>query len=82
MDKKWMFASRKSQEYCDGVDDFLDHCKAISRNIKCVRCPCQECGNTRCMGLLELKEHLMCNGIDQSYKIWKYHGEPETNSMP
>ena len=82
MDKSWMFASRMSQEYLDGVDAFLEHCKTISKNIKCIKCPCQECGNTRCMGLLELKEHLTCNGVDQSYKIWKYHGEPDTNNVP
>ena len=34
MDKSWMFASRMSQEYLDGVDDFLEHCKTISKNIK------------------------------------------------
>ncbi|XP_060963548.1 uncharacterized protein LOC133033034 [Cannabis sativa] len=75
MDRNWMNANRLLAEYKQGVDHFLDFCQKYAKNPKLVLCPCLECGNLDRMNITEIKEHLLRNGIDKSYKVWVYHGE-------
>ena len=74
-----MFSSRASEEYQNGVENFLEYCTNISTNLKSIKCPCLECGNTRSMGIRQIRDHLFCNGIDKSYQNWIYHGESKSH---
>ncbi|WVZ00727.1 hypothetical protein V8G54_026796 [Vigna mungo] len=81
MDRKWMFASRLSKEYEDGVKEFrrfaVEHAKNPSRII----CPCLQCCHLKVVNVDELEEHLICNGIDKSYSCWTKHGENRKNHI-
>ena len=70
-----MFVDRTTPEYQNGVDLFLKHCLSCSSDSNFVKCPCLSCGNTKSMDVRQIREHLICNGIDQSYDVWIYHGE-------
>ncbi|XP_074283364.1 uncharacterized protein LOC141607913 [Silene latifolia] len=44
-------------------------------------CPCVKCGNNEYVDAVELKSHLLCNGIDKSYTRWIWHGEDVLPTM-
>ncbi|XP_039145632.1 uncharacterized protein LOC120282863 [Dioscorea cayenensis subsp. rotundata] len=75
MDKSWMNKSRLSQEYVDGVEQFLDYAfNNLSSDNKIV-CPCIKCKNVRWKTLEVAFDHLACDGILQGYTCWFFHGE-------
>ncbi|KAL6289171.1 hypothetical protein ACE6H2_006681 [Prunus campanulata] len=76
MDKSWMHADRRSKAYELGVEGFLNFASENLGNTTEIRCPCVKCGNIQLFGVGIIREHLYFNGIDQSYKIWRWHGEP------
>ena len=76
MDKSWMHADRRSKAYELGVEGFLNFAVENLVNTTHIRCPCVKCGNIRLFGVGIIRDHLYFNGIDQSYKIWTWHGEP------
>ncbi|BFG30193.1 hypothetical protein CerSpe_164670 [Prunus speciosa] len=76
MDKSWMHADRRSKAYELGVEGFLNFASENLGNTTEIRCPCVKCGNIRLFGFGIIREHLYFIGIDQSYKIWRWHGEP------
>lgn len=60
---------RRSERVCEFS---VAHAKDSSKII----CPCLEC----CYGAVSaehLQDHLVCNGIDESYTCWTMHGEEE-----
>ena len=67
MDKKWTFADRLSQEYENGVLEFVkffvEHAKDPSR----MKCPCLGCCYVGRVNANGLKSHLLMHGIDRSY---------------
>ncbi|CAL9020547.1 unnamed protein product [Prunus brigantina] len=76
MDKSCMHADRRSKAYELGVEGFLNFAVENLGNTTHIRCPCVKCGNIRLFGVGILRDHLYFKGIDQSYKIWTWHGEP------
>ncbi|BBN68282.1 hypothetical protein Prudu_362S000100, partial [Prunus dulcis] len=76
MDKSWMHADRRSKAYELGVEGFLNFAVENLGNTTHIPCPCVKCGNIRLFGVGIMRDHLYFNGIDQSYKIWTWHGEP------
>ncbi|XP_014516924.1 uncharacterized protein LOC106774413 [Vigna radiata var. radiata] len=81
MDRKWMFASRLSKEYEDGVKEFCRFAVEHAENPSRIICPCLKCCYSRVMSVDELEEHLICNGIDKSYSCWTRHGENRKNHI-
>ncbi|CAL9024947.1 unnamed protein product [Prunus brigantina] len=76
MDKSWMHADRRSKAYELGVEGFFNFAIENLGNTTYIRCPCVKCGNIQLFGVGIIRDHLYFNGIDQSYKIWTWHGEP------
>ena len=76
MDRSWMKASRISDEYENGVEQFLQftECNATSLGRKFF-CPCIKCGNGRRQSLNDIRSHLICHGIIPNYTKWIWHGE-------
>ncbi|KAJ1396725.1 Transposase-associated domain [Sesbania bispinosa] len=70
MDRKWMRANRLSQEYEDGVKEFIRIAVEHANGKSYILCPCWCCLNNFQVTVEELKEHLICNGIDQLYTCW------------
>ncbi|KAF5186000.1 hypothetical protein FRX31_024414 [Thalictrum thalictroides] len=75
MDKSWMFMSRTSQEYDNGVRDFLKFAVDNLENPDFIPCPCINCSNVYNMSTNEIRDHLFQHGIDPTYREWEWHGE-------
>ena len=75
MDKTWMSKDRLSKEYEAGVEYFLRVAQEIASDLLKTRCPCRKCSNFMKLDVLNIKGHLYCNGIDESYVNWIWHGE-------
>ncbi|KAL0533249.1 hypothetical protein IC582_030465 [Cucumis melo] len=79
MDKSWMHKSRLSKEYELGVENFIKF-GFSNTSTSYIRCPCLKCGNCEKHSRKDVRDHLYVNGIDESYKIWFWHGEAFPNS--
>ncbi|XP_039128928.1 uncharacterized protein LOC120265079 [Dioscorea cayenensis subsp. rotundata] len=75
MDKNWMHKSGLSQEYLDGVEEFLNFAFDNSSEDDKIICPCIKCVNIHWQIRQIVLEHLVCDGILQGYKCWFFHGE-------
>ncbi|KAH7837914.1 hypothetical protein Vadar_019504 [Vaccinium darrowii] len=80
MDRSWMLKDRRSKDYEDGVESFLNFAIIHAKDFQSIRCPCIMCGNLKKQPLREIKNHLFCKGIDQSYQTWTWHREPTINA--
>ncbi|XP_074283940.1 uncharacterized protein LOC141608493 [Silene latifolia] len=82
MDREWMLVDRLDPIYRKGVEDFVSHAINNARNVEQIFCPCVKCGNNEYVDVfVELKSHLLCNGIDKSYTRWIWHGEDVLPTM-
>ncbi|KAL4016784.1 hypothetical protein IC575_024441 [Cucumis melo] len=79
MDKSWMMENRMSREYELGVEAFIQFGFRHAKGSSTIRCPCLKCGNRLPQDKSTVRYHLYANGIDQSYKIWFWHGESFTS---
>ncbi|XP_006588181.1 uncharacterized protein [Glycine max] len=84
MDRSWMKRPRITEEYENGVEDFLQFSKQIARDFRGVYfCPCVKCLNGRQQSLDDIRTHLICDGICPTYRRWIWHGElSEMSSTP
>ncbi|XP_058185698.1 uncharacterized protein LOC131302924 [Rhododendron vialii] len=82
MDKSWMLKDRRSKDYEDGVEQFLNFAMIYARDLQSIRCPCRVCGNLKSQAVEEISNHLFFHGIDQSYQTWIWHGEAATRKAP
>ena len=85
MNKEWMMAPKLSNEYLKGVEDFLEFLRANRQKLggdDWYCCPCVKCRNI--VGgkktLRDIREHLICDGIDTSYTRWIHYGEIHSTS--
>ncbi|XP_058195233.1 uncharacterized protein LOC131311699 [Rhododendron vialii] len=78
MDRSWMLKDRRSKDYDDGVEQFLNFATIHAKDLESIRCPCIQCGNLIRQPIPEIRNHLFVNGIDRSYRTWIWHGEPVT----
>ncbi|XP_058766672.1 uncharacterized protein LOC131640279 [Vicia villosa] len=82
MDRSWIKANRLSEEYERGVEELIQYaCKNLPNNNGKFYCPCVNCLNREPLLLIdEIRNHLICDGICQSYNNWIWHGE--SSNMP
>jgi len=76
MDRSWITASRISDDYENGVEEFLQFAKrnGIGVNNK-YYCLCVNCVNVIRQDIELIREHVLCDGFLKSYTIWTWHGE-------
>jgi len=76
MDRSWINAIRTSDEYENGVKEFLEFAKtsALDSNGKCYYL-CRIYLNERWLKVEEIREHVLCDGFCPSYTRWIWHGE-------
>lgn len=75
MDKSWMSKPRTTEEYKNGVEQFLSFAFRNVREGGKVYCPCIHCRNKSTRTYDDVKTHLRCDGILQGYATWVRHGE-------
>ena len=71
-----MLCARNSIDYIEGVGEFIEFACAHAREQNNIPCPCLRCFNAKSGNPVELMNHLLCHGIDQSYTRLTRHGEP------
>ena len=75
MDRNWMHASRNSDEYEKGLEEFIAFAREHAEDANHILCPCVDCNNMVHLNVEDVKVHLMAKGINQMYKCWLHHGE-------
>ncbi|XP_071727608.1 uncharacterized protein [Rutidosis leptorrhynchoides] len=76
IDKNWIgLRNRVSSEFLTGLNAFIARCENHLNDIGKCQCPCITCGNTRRHTPREIYQHIIRNGFEPSYKIWRHHGE-------
>ena len=70
-----MSKDKRSQEYEQGVESFIQFITLNARDLNYIRCPCLSCDNLVNHTPQVTREYLYFKGIDQSYCTWYCHGE-------
>ncbi|CAN1155708.1 hypothetical protein LINPERHAP2_LOCUS20559 [Linum perenne] len=73
--------NRVSEEYQNGVNEFLDYAFKKNGGAEGIRCPCVKCYNGRQGTRETVRTHLIVNGIVQNYTFWCHHGEKLGESL-
>ena len=79
INKLWMQKSRVSQEYDNGVLEFLDFAFSNAPGSDKLPCPCVHCNNCLMQNRYVMHNHLQNHGIVRNYVRWVMHGEYEFN---
>ena len=66
---------RGTRQYLAGVDGFLEFAYKDKLEDIEILCPCENCVHTTLLSRDDVRSHLVCNGILQSYDKWVFHGE-------
>jgi hypothetical protein len=66
---------RGTTEHLAGVDGFLEFAYKDKPEDTKILCPCRECVHTVLLSRDDVRDHLVCNGMLQSYDKWAFHGE-------
>ncbi|XP_027915074.1 uncharacterized protein LOC114174430 [Vigna unguiculata] len=76
MDRSWINFLRTTNEYENGVEEFLEfaNMNVLDNNGK-FYCPCVNCLNERKLPTDIIREHVLCDGFLKSYTKWIWHGE-------
>ncbi|KAF5442715.1 hypothetical protein F2P56_035342 [Juglans regia] len=79
MDKSWMRIEDRlqSNEYAEGVRQFLAMAQANTLGSDHIRCPCRRCRNRSFYSIPTVEDHLFIIGIDPTYTEWIFHGEDD-----
>ncbi|KAL3617125.1 hypothetical protein CASFOL_039519 [Castilleja foliolosa] len=76
MDRSWINVVRSSDEYENGVNEFIEFARKHDPNInEKFYCPCIKCLNDRRLSVREIREHIICDGFNKNYTRWIWHGE-------
>ena len=76
MDQSWMKASRISDEYENGVEQFLQFTERNAQSLGGkIFYPCAKCVNGRRRTVNEIRSYLICHGIILNYSKWIWHGQ-------
>ena len=74
MDRTWINAKRMSDEYINGVKEFLDFAERNANDESGMfYCPCVECLNQTRLSAEDIYLHLICEGFCKSYTLWIWH---------
>ena len=71
-------ASRLSDEYATGVEEFIRVAMEDMANngSALMSCPCRDCSNGKKISKPnQVRNHLIRRGFKQGYKCWIWHGE-------
>ncbi|XVF10439.1 hypothetical protein REPUB_Repub07fG0183100 [Reevesia pubescens] len=75
MDKSWLQKSWLSQEYRNGVEQFLNFAFEKASEYGMILCPCLRCANIDWHMHEVVLEHLICIGFLPDYINWYFDGE-------
>ncbi|XP_044383493.1 uncharacterized protein [Triticum aestivum] len=75
MDRSWIKARKFSEEYINGVKEFMNfvretYCRGCSNS------PCRKCLNRKHEPQGKVEDHILIYGMSSTYDRWIHHGEP------
>ena len=76
MDRSWInLRDRASNEYSDGVVNFIKIATNFLDEEGRTRCPCSNCGNMNWNRLDVVERHLYKYAMSPTYRRWTFHGD-------
>ena len=76
MDRSWINFLRTTNEYENGVEEFLEFANMnVPDNNGKFYCPCVNFLNERKLPTNVIREHVLCDGFLKSNTKWIWHGE-------
>ena len=67
--------NRRSREYLDGVQQFLNFASNHAYSDGTISCPCKKCVHTNSWPVDVVQAHLVSKGICRGYNPWVFNGE-------
>ena len=67
--------NRRSREYLDGVQQFLNFVSNCAHPDGMISCPCRKCLHTNLWPIDVVWTHLVSKGICRSYNPWVFNRE-------
>ena len=67
--------NRRSREYLDGVQQFLNFASNHAHPDGTISCPCKKCVHTNSWPIDVVEAHLVSKGICRGYNPWIFNGE-------
>ncbi|KAF4372678.1 hypothetical protein G4B88_030227 [Cannabis sativa] len=79
IDKNWIFQKdRLSEEFFNGLKNFLKLSSFHLNDENKIRCPCVSCMNLYYYDLETIERHIFVRGFYTKYVLWEFHGEDIT----
>ncbi|XP_074324044.1 uncharacterized protein LOC141660966 [Apium graveolens] len=82
MDRSWLRADRRTQEFRIVLNELLKFAVENGCNAKKLICPCIKCAHSKSWKTQIGKDHFFQNGIDETCTCWIWHGEHEIEQSP
>ena len=76
MDRSWIKARKFSEEYLNGVKEFMNFVRETYAEDAKILCPCRKCLNRKQEPQGKLEVHILIYGMSSTYDRWIHHGEP------
>jgi len=75
MDRTWIRATRFSDKFTDGVDQFMSYVRDRFNADDVILCPCRHCLNQSSLSQKDVHNHVYLYGWSATYTRWVHHGE-------
>ncbi|XP_066341736.1 uncharacterized protein [Miscanthus floridulus] len=75
MDRTWIRATRFSDKFTDGVDQFMSYVRDRFNADDVILCPCRHCLNQSSLSQKDVHNHVYLYGWSATYTRWVQHGE-------
>ena len=75
MDRTWICAARFSDQFNDGIDQFMAYVRGRYNADDAIPCPCRNCLNQSSWSQKEVYDHVYLYGWSATYTRWVHHGE-------
>uniref|UniRef100_J3MJZ6 Transposase-associated domain-containing protein n=1 Tax=Oryza brachyantha TaxID=4533 RepID=J3MJZ6_ORYBR len=72
---------RSSMHYLAGVNGFLEYAYKEKSEDTEIHCPYVNCVLTKLLSKNDVYDHLVCNGMLQSYEEWDFHGDSSEGNI-
>ncbi|KAL8120474.1 hypothetical protein AgCh_017589 [Apium graveolens] len=82
MDRSWLRADRRTQEFKLGVEELLRLALEHGRDASKISCPCVQCAHSKSWEARKVKDHLFQFDINQTYTCCILHEEIDREQSP
>uniref|UniRef100_A0A8R7QJ32 Transposase-associated domain-containing protein n=1 Tax=Triticum urartu TaxID=4572 RepID=A0A8R7QJ32_TRIUA len=73
MDRSWIKARKFSEEYINGVKEFMNFVRETYAEDAQILCPCRKCLNGKQEPQGKVEDHILIYGMSSTYDRWIHH---------